>query len=141
MSWNLRQAAVPLPGWFMIAVGCLWAADLALIIVGSLMAPLQHHAPWESSGLSHFLAYAGLGLLPMLLRPGWRWTLTLFLAASGFGALIEWIQTFIPGRYGTVDDVLINVAGLAVGIVAGFLLEKPVTHLLAGKACRGRTVS
>jgi hypothetical protein len=34
--------------------------------------------------MSHFIAYMGLGLLPMLLRPGWRPVLVLFVAASIF---------------------------------------------------------
>ena len=125
IPWNRN-----LPTWFLIGVWGLWVIDLVLIVIGSVMMPLQHHAPWESSGMSHFIAYMGLGLLPMLLRPGWRAVLVLFVAASIFGGLMEWIQTFVPGRYGTVSDAVINTAGLATGILTGYLLEKLVTALL-----------
>jgi VanZ family protein len=43
---------------------------------------------------------------------------------------MEWIQTFVPGRYGTVSDAVINTAGLATGVLTGYLLEKLVTALL-----------
>ncbi len=129
-NWNL-------PTWFLVTVWGLWVIDLVLIVIGSVMMPLQHHAPWESSGMSHLLAYMGLGLLPMLLRPGWRWVLILFVGASAFGALMEWIQTFVPGRHGTVDDALINSAGLAIGIVVGYMMEKGVGPILHRMTVQG----
>ncbi len=128
------------PTWFLVVLWGVWIVDLILIIIGSVMMPLQQHAPWDSSGMSHFIAYMGLGLLPMLLRPGWCSTLALFVAASLFGGLMEWIQTFVPGRYGTVSDAVINMAGLASGIVAGYLLDKVVRPLLPRRGGQGRKV-
>jgi VanZ family protein len=34
------------------------------------------------------------------------------------GAATEWIQTFVPGRTGQLTDVLIDCAGIAVGLLA-----------------------
>lgn len=125
------------PRWWRQLVWLVWWVDVVLIVIGSVISPLQHHAPWESSGVSHFVAYMGLGLLPMLLRPGLWWVVVLFFGATAFGALMEWIQTFQPERYGTVSDVLINAAGVACGIVVGWLAERVTAPLLRRMGTRG----
>ncbi len=75
----------------------------------------------------HFGVYAILAIL-------WMWTLDSVesriirialacVATVGLGALLEWYQTRVPGRFGTVFDVLLNAAGAIVGLfVALFLL-------------------
>ena len=46
-----------------------------------------------------------------------------FGIAVAFGALMEWCQTRVPGRFGTQIDVLLNSAGAALGLlVAVYLL-------------------
>lgn len=50
-----------------------------------------------------------------------------FLIASviavSFGAALEWFQTKVPGRFGTLYDVALNTAGAALGLlVAAFIL-------------------
>lgn len=70
----------------------------------------------------HVFVYAVMTLL-------WGWTmqsvrsrpLRFLVAASiavGFGALMEWIQTMVPGRFGSVIDVVLNT----LGVIAGLLL-------------------
>ena len=45
------------------------------------------------------------------------------IIAVAFGAVMEWCQTKVPGRYGTVYDVVLNTAGAVLGLlVAVFLL-------------------
>jgi len=40
-----------------------------------------------------------------------------------FGAAMEWFQTKVPGRFGTLYDVVLNTAGAALGLlVAAFIL-------------------
>lgn len=70
----------------------------------------------------HVAIYAALVVL-------WMWTfeaigsrvsralLSVFLAMV-LGAVLEWYQLYVPGRYGTLTDVLLN----GVGAVAGLLL-------------------
>ena len=76
--------------------------------------------------LMHVIVYAVLALL-------WVWTLqTIESAVSrfglaltiavGLGALLEWYQTQVPGRFGTVGDVLLDLAGSLIGLLAAFLL-------------------
>lgn len=55
------------------------------------------------------------------LRP-YRFLIALIIAVA-FGAVMEWCQTRVPGRFGTVNDVVLNAAGAALGLlVASFIL-------------------
>lgn len=76
--------------------------------------------------LAHLLVY---GLLTM----AWVWTLErvsrrslrLLVAAIvplAQGALLEWWQTLIPGRFGTLVDVLVNAAGVALGFLVSLAI-------------------
>ena len=44
------------------------------------------------------------------------------IIAVAFGAVMEWYQTKVPGRYGTVIDVVLNAAGAALGLLAAIFL-------------------
>ncbi len=74
----------------------------------------------------HIVVYAVLAVL-------WMWTLhsvesratraiLAFAATAGMGAVLEWHQTRVPGRYGTIADVILNVIGVIVGLVLAVLL-------------------
>ena len=42
--------------------------------------------------------------------------------AIGLGATLEWYQTQVPGRFGTLLDVLLNAGGAVVGLLAAMLV-------------------
>ena len=76
--------------------------------------------------LMHVAVYAVLALL-------WMWTLAdiesrlarvvlTLLCSVGLGVALEWYQTQVPGRYGTIVDVLLNVAGTVIGLGLAVLL-------------------
>jgi len=75
--------------------------------------------------IMHIAVYATLALLFM-----WaletiesrltRIVLTLVLALS-LGIVLEWYQTMVPGRFGTIVDVLLNISGAVAGVVAALL--------------------
>ena len=74
----------------------------------------------------HVVVYAALAAL-------WMWTLasvesrvarialTLVLTV-GLGATLEWHQTQVPGRFGTLADVVLNAVGAIAGVLAALLL-------------------
>ncbi len=79
---------------------------------------------WMSPSLQntlHIPAYAALGW-------AWRWALGAWLRASSarvigacviaaaYGVFDEWHQSFVPGRYASFTDVMLDVAGAALGI-------------------------
>ena len=74
----------------------------------------------------HVAVYAALAMLFMwslesIGSPITRIVLTLVLSLS-LGITLEWFQTMVPGRFGSLVDVLLNVTGTIVGLVAAALL-------------------
>ena len=76
--------------------------------------------------LLHVVIYAVLAAL-------WMWTLAgiastparlaLSLALTlALGVVLEWYQTTVPGRYGTITDILLNMLGTVLGLLAALLL-------------------
>lgn len=110
---------------------------MALLMLASLIP--GHHKPGDSvfiwlvaetppliQKVLHICLYAVLALLLV-------WTLdsiqsrayrllNAFIIAVAFGAIMEWCQTMVPGRFGTVYDVALNAAGVALGLLAAFFL-------------------
>ena len=44
------------------------------------------------------------------------------IGTVGIGAVLEWFQTRVPGRYGTIIDILLNLIGACLGLLAALLL-------------------
>jgi VanZ family protein len=66
----------------------------------------------------HLGVYAGLALLGgSLVRPGRRWTVYLALVLHGAGTEIG--QVYVPNRFGSVRDVVIDAVGVAAGAGVG----------------------
>lgn len=79
---------------------------------------------WISPSLQnalHVPAYA-------VLAGAWRWVLGAWLRSSSaqtigacaiavaYGVFDEWHQSFVPGRYASLTDVVLNIAGAVLGI-------------------------
>ena len=45
-----------------------------------------------------------------------------FVFAVSFGAVMEWCQTKVPGRFGTVHDIALNAAGATLGLLIAIFL-------------------
>jgi branched-subunit amino acid transport protein AzlD len=45
-----------------------------------------------------------------------------FVMTVAFGAAMEWCQTWIQGRYGTLYDVVLDTLGAALGLLAAIFL-------------------
>lgn len=79
-----------------------------------------------ADALTNVILFLPVGIAAKLL--GWRWR-HLLIAGACLSAGIEFLQVYIPGRHGTVVDILCNVAGVAAGggLVgsAGYWLRPP----------------
>ena len=82
--------------------------------------------PTPLQKLMHLLLYALLAFL-------WAWTLEALesvkvrfavaaLLAASFGVVMELAQTYVPGRFGTLTDALLNGAGAALGLLMAWML-------------------
>ena len=118
-----------------IPVAYRWAATLLFIgiIIGLSVTPGVERADdnlfsWLFANTAppmqkvlHVVTYAMLAVL-------WMWTLAgieslpqrvalSFTLALVLGVALEWYQTTVPGRYGSIIDILLNTAGIVAGLV------------------------
>jgi hypothetical protein len=74
----------------------------------------------------HVAVYAALTLL-------WVWTLDsiesrvwrislAIIVTVGLGTVLEWHQTRVPGRFGTIFDVVLNTLGALAGLIIALLI-------------------
>jgi len=92
----------------------------------SVFVWLIANTPTLLQKLMHVAVYATLALLFM-----WaletvdsqmsRIVLTLGLTVS-LGVVLEWYQTMVPGRFGTIVDVLLNALGAVTGLLVALLI-------------------
>jgi len=92
----------------------------------SMFVWLVVHTPTPVQKFMHLVIYAALVVL-------WAWTLDAiesravrlllaFLIAISLGSVLEWYQTKIPGRFGTIVDALLNAFGAVAGLLAALVL-------------------
>ena len=67
------------------------------------------------------LAVVGLWTLQSVESKSLRYLLALAVTLC-LGAVLEWQQTRVPGRYGTLGDVFLNLIGIALGLLGALLL-------------------
>ena len=91
-----------------------------------LIVQLLAQTPPMVQKVLHVLSYGGLSWLwfwvlePLPVRLHFR-LLVAFLIAAGFGALNEWRQLHVPGRYGSLADVTLNAIGAGLGLLLAVL--------------------
>ena len=64
----------------------------------------------------HLGGYAFLAGTAGLLAGTGRYRLGLWLLLVGHAGLTEYLQTFVEGRFGSVQDVVINLIGITLGV-------------------------
>ena len=121
------RARAPVPSWKFTLLAAAYTAGILLLssIPGDpKQAPLQF-VRWvepQVQNLLHVPLFAGLS---------WTWCRALsdhmvgpngvmilaFLIGIGFGAVDEWYQSFVPGRYASLTDVALNIAGAGLGVL------------------------
>ena len=92
----------------------------------SIFVWLVVNTPTPLQKLMHVAIYAALALLVMWSLEAVesrtaRIALTFVLTVS-LGAVLEWYQTLVPGRFGTIIDALLNAIGAVAGLLIGLLI-------------------
>ena len=72
--------------------------------------------------LAHFTIFAIIGFCVSMFIGSYDMnkiisTLLSFTLTTGYACVDEYIQTFIPGRNGSINDVMIDTFGVIIGIV------------------------
>ena len=114
----LAAAITSTLGWMVLTMVFLGSSDLPAPSDGEVDLP-----PGTSVAfLGHLLMFGGLGFLvavsAALIAPAQRAALplvTAVLLGSLWGVFTEWYQTTVPGRNGNLEDLLIDIVGVAVG--------------------------
>jgi len=104
------------------ATGGLWAWDR------SIRPAVQN--------VLHVPAYAVLAAMAVAARcrpGGWRGAAAVAAGSAAFGALLECVQAFVPGRSGSLGDTTWNL----VGAVAGALAATAFVRSAAGRRIVG----
>lgn len=81
--------------------------------------------------VGHFLAYSGLGFLIGLTFPGRNGRLLAALGAIGMGFLLEWGQSFVPGREMSLADGIVNTCGVLAGMLLFYWRGRAVENWLS----------
>jgi VanZ family protein len=108
-----------------LSAAVLWLLLAAYLAGIYVLSAGPRGGPAHVDKLLHLLAYAGLALVAWgafrtITRNGFLAGVGAFLLATGYGALDEWHQSFVPGRASDVRDWLADTAGAAV--VLGLLV-------------------
>ena len=85
-----------------------------LVILVSLM-PSSGISTWHFDKIGHFFAYGVMAILVLLSFEGNFTQIAALLGAVGLGALLEWGQSFIPGRSMSLIDGIANTLGVLIG--------------------------
>lgn len=105
-------------------------------------AELAKRIDYPVRKFAHAAEYALLGLLFTGTFYGYGMEgRKLWLTASGFAVFYavsdELHQLFVPGRSGQISDVILDSAGVAVGVALGILCVKSVKKVLQSFSCAG----
>ena len=105
----------------------LWFFLFGATLFGSLSTSAGPPALFpHADKLFHFGAWGALSALAFLVYAGRYNRLAIPSALLVISAAIEVIQTFIPGRTGSYEDLAANAFGIALGSLVGLALRRPV---------------
>lgn len=99
-----------------------YLACLILVAVLSLIPQPEIDAPEGSDKALHLIAYSVIAACAGLGFTSWNRRFLACAAAIGIGILLEIAQATWAGRNGSVADALANTAGVALGLLAAFLV-------------------
>jgi VanZ family protein len=117
MNLTLQQKAIRWCLWWLALAA--WTAVLlssrAPAVVDAVVPSALHF--WVAKA-GHVCTYALLSALAGFMPAGWRSQAALRLLLVCHGAATEYLQTFVPGRTGSVRDVGLDAAGVMLGWAA-----------------------
>ncbi len=95
----------------------LWLASVAATVYVSLLPRLELPVDfWNADKLYHMAAYAWLGGLPLWAFASGNRARAAAYCMIPLGGLLEWGQSFVPGRTASMLDAVANALGVFVGL-------------------------
>jgi hypothetical protein len=100
-----------------------WLLVVAMIVV--TLAPIgMRPRLGVAFEVERILAAGALGLLLAFAYPRQFWPLLMIMSLSIIG--LEWLQELRPDRHGNVQDAALKLAGGALGLGAGWAVQRLV---------------
>ncbi len=99
---------------------------LLVVLMSLLPGPARGPSLGHLGDVLHFLAYSGMAVLALLSFGSKTARFVSLLSAVGLGALLEWGQSFIPGRQMSFMDQIANT----LGVLSGALFFRYQGHAL-----------
>jgi VanZ family protein len=94
-----------------------WLVSAGIIAYLSLLPGIELPVTfWNADKVYHFLAYGWLGALPLWAFARRDLGRAMAYAMVGLGSLLEWGQSFVPGRTASIGDAVANALGVFLGI-------------------------
>lgn len=112
--------------WLRICAGAALLACSSVIAYGSLEPALSPPGDLSLDKVVHLTAYGVLGMLAAAALPRPAPMALAVLGLSAFACGIEVVQSLIPGRQGSLADLLAGVIGVIAGVVLGRWILKRV---------------
>ena len=95
----------------------VWLLSAAMIGYLSLLPGIELPVSfWNADKIYHCLAYAWLGALPLWGFASQGRGRAAAYAMVVLGGLLEWGQSFVPGRTASTGDAVANAVGVFLGI-------------------------
>jgi len=129
-----KRSHLALPVFIMAVLYWLSSLPGAPLPDDPALYSLFYWMPPSVQNVLHIPAYAALSW-------AWSWALDAWLQApiprvvsacviaSAYGGFDEWHQSFVPGRYASLTDVVLDIAGAALGIwLAGWVRQYAVNN-------------
>ena len=99
---------------------------LIVLVLWLALTPQPPHAMdtgWDK--LNHALAFGALALSGRFGFPGSRLrAFAVAIALIAFGAAIEWLQSYVPTRSSELNDLVADLVGIVVGLLAAALATR-----------------
>lgn len=90
---------------------------LVLAVIWKSLEPNSGSAIAGSDKLAHGLAYMSVALVGLNNFRALRYKVLFVMFALGLGALMEFGQSFVPGRDMSAADMVANAIGVSIGIL------------------------
>jgi len=111
---------------FRRAILVVWILSVAGIIFVSLLPHVELPVDfWNADKLYHMFAYAWLGALPLFAFTRRGHARMAAFSMIVLGVLLEWAQSYVPGRSASLADATANTIGVFAGLwLAGTIIAR-----------------
>ncbi len=115
-----------------VAVVAFVIALVGVVFLSVTPRPLPTSGPLLSDKVQHLAAYAVLAILGGFGLAAGRRVGAVAMALFALGVVMEIVQSFVPGRFAGLDDVVANSLGILIGCGLALIVNRGLARLARG---------